>query len=321
MVKKYLDFIRESDLFSDFNSLGEWIESIYDDNEYVKNIVNRFIMDKSPDIRLSNAINTLGTKEKLDIKSQIDNYLKNGIKDKEVTLSTSTEILESINEISLSGKGIFTSFLKSLTALGHKENKLEIDKCPNDFLLFYFFEDLDSIEVKTIFSRFKSLLRYIEMIDYGRNEVSLFFGIKCDGSFEYGFFYDNICSPIGKFKLTNSVVKWIIQLESKSASSLKKEIVNLSYNDILTLGRIKKDMLTFNPGFHEKKSNVSIDDKVISFGYYGVGKWENGSLDESNLVSIKQIFIKWLLTKKWSDKVLISLVPQSFWLHINLKLK
>jgi hypothetical protein len=65
LIKKYLDFIKESS--DDFNSLGEWIESLSYD-EYVMNIVNRYINDDkdlyggddiNPDIDLSNAINLL----------------------------------------------------------------------------------------------------------------------------------------------------------------------------------------------------------------------------------------------------------------------
>ena len=117
MIKKYLEFIKENK--EDFNSLGEWIESLYDD-EYVKNIVNRYISEISSDIRLSNAINTLEQSEQDDIKSQIDTYLQNGIEDKEPEVIVSTEINES-SEITIAGKSIFNSFLKVLTALGQTE--------------------------------------------------------------------------------------------------------------------------------------------------------------------------------------------------------
>ena len=44
VIKKYLDFINESS--DDFNSLGEWVESLSSD-EYVMNIVNRYINDNN----------------------------------------------------------------------------------------------------------------------------------------------------------------------------------------------------------------------------------------------------------------------------------
>jgi hypothetical protein len=51
-------------------------------------------------------------------------------------------------------------------------------------------------------------------------QVDLYFGIKCDGTFEYGVSYDKHLQ-IGQFKLTSSVIKWIVLLESKS-TTLKK---------------------------------------------------------------------------------------------------
>jgi hypothetical protein len=322
MIKRYLQFIKENQ-FSGFNSLGEWIETLMDD-DYVRNIVSRYTGDIDPSIQISNAINILDNKVQDEIKEQIDSYLQNGIEDKEPEIITSTEtddLMESMvqGEISVAGKGIFSSFLKSLTALGQKESNPNWDKCPEDFLIYYHF-DLNSQDLKAVFSRFKSLIRYENYIDYGKNEISLYFGIKCNGQFEYGIAYD-ILNPIGQFKLSKSTINWILKLESKSAQSLKKELVNLSYSDIITLGTIKMDMKNFNPGYHEKRSYPTISDKVISFGYYGFGNWNMGKLNDVDLQTIKSNFSNFVISKKWGSKVLISVNPQSFWLWIHLKLK
>lgn len=333
IIKKYLDFINESS--DDFNSLGEWVESLSSD-EYVMNIVNRYINDNNnlyggddinPTIDLSNAVNLLDDKIKKEIKSQIDDYLTNGIEEKEPVIlpSTDTEELlgESVevqSEISVAGKGIFTSFLKSLTALGQKESNPNWNICPEDFLLYYHFPNLEAESVKQIFSRFKSLQRYLHLIDYGKNEVDLYFGLNCLGQFEYGIQYEQRF-PIGQFKLSQNVVKWILSLESKSAQSLKKEIVNLNYTDILTLGKIKTDMKSYTPGYFEKKLNPMLRDRVITFGFYGVGRWDNGKLDEGEYQNIKTNFTNWLMSKKWGSKILISVKPESFWLYIHIKLK
>lgn len=313
-VRKYLDFISENSNL--YNSFGEWVESLIED-EYVKNIVNRYTQDIDSDIELSNAINVLDKRIQNEMKSQIENYLQNGIQEKEPEVLASTD-LEMLDESA--GKGVFTSFLKSLTALGQKETNPNWEKCPDDFLLFYYYPNLDSTIVKQIFTRFKSLSMYLDTIDYGKNEVNLYFGLKSDGNFEYGISYDNL-TPIGQFKLSQSITKWIISLESKSSQSLKKELVNLSLSDILTLGRIKNDMLTFNPGYHEKKLAPMLRDRVISFGYFGAGKWDNGKLDEGELMNVKNNFTTWLLNKKWSEKILISVKPESFWVYIHIKLK
>ena len=319
ILKKYSDFIFEKNI-EDYHSLGEWVESLIDDI-YIQNIVNRYTKEIHPSIRLSNAINILDDRSQNEIKSQIKHYLENGIEEKEPRFSASTD-LEPLteSEITVAGKGVFTSFLKVITALGQKECQPVWEKCPDNFLIFYLIPNQQSEIVKQIFNRFKSLTNYIDLIDYQKNEISLYFGIKCDGQFEYGFNYD-MQLPIGQFKLSKSVVKWICQLESKSAFSLKKELVNLTYSDIITLGHIKLDMLSFQPGYHEKKLNPIIKDRVISFGYYGIGKWDNGKLDEGELQNIKSNFTTWLLSKKWGSKVLISVKPMSFWVYLNIKLK
>lgn len=320
MIKRYLQFIKESQ-FRDFNSLGEWIESLSNDT-YIINIVSRYTNEIDPDINILNAVNLLDPKTQMEVKGQIERYLEYGIEDKEpeILVSTETEELLESTEVSASGRGVFTSFLKSLTALGQKENQPNWEKTPDDFLLYYYFPNLNSQDVKLIFSRFKSLQRYESIISYDQNFVNLYFGLKVDGNFEYGVNYDNNLS-IGQFKISKSVIKWILSIESKSAQSLKKELVNLSYYDILILGKIKMDMKDFNPGYHENKLTPQLKDKVISFGYYGVGKWDNGKLDEGELMNIKNNFTNWLLSKKWGSKVLISVKPNSFWLYLHIKLK
>jgi hypothetical protein len=318
MIKRYLEFIKEN--LNGFNSLGEWIESLMED-EYVRNIIARYTKDSDHSIDLSNAINILDDKTKQEIKAQIDHYLENGIEEKEPQFLVSTD-LEPLteSEITVAGKGIFISFLKSLTSLGQKEVQPSWEKCPDGFLLFYHYPNLQSEDVKQVFSRFKSLTRYLDIVDYQKNETDLYFGIKCDGNFEYGVHYD-VLKPIGQFRLSQSVIKWICQTESKSASSLKKELVNLTLADVITLGKIKTDMLTFNPGYHEKKLSPMLKDRVISFGYFGVGRWDNGKIDEGELMNVKNNFTTWLLTKRWGSKVLISVKPNSFWLYLHLKLK
>lgn len=322
MIKKYLQFLAENKI-NGFNSIGEWVESLIDD-DYVRNIVIRYTNDVDYSVDLSNAINILDEKIQNEIKSQIENYLENGIEEKEPEIIASTNlerIKEDVsNEITISGKGIFTSFLKSLTGLGKKEGSPNWESCPNDFLIYYHYTDLQYNDVKQIFSRFKSLTRYMDLLDYQKNELDLYFGIKCSGELEYGIKYDSNV-PIGRFKLSQSVIKWICQIDSKSASSLKKEIVNLTYNDILLFGKIKLDMEQFKPGYFERKSIPTINDRIISFAYYGVGKWENGKLDENELQNIKNNFNNWLISKKWGTKVLISVKSSSFWLYLNIKLK
>ena len=320
MIKRYLEFIKENQA-DGFDSIGEWVESLYQD-EYVKNIVNRYIGEIGSDIRLANAINLLDERTQKEITQQIEQYQEVGIEEKEPIIAASTDI-EALteSEITKAGRGIFHSFLKTLTALGQKEKSSEIERCPENFLLFYFYGNLDAGVVKQVFSRFQSLVPYLEHIDYGKNEVSLYFGVKCDGELEYGVSYDGNFTAFGTFKLNQSVIKWLNNIESKSAFALKKELVNLSYNDIIVLGKVKSEMAQYNPGYHERKLKPELKDRVMSFGYQGIGKWDNGKLDESELMNLKNNFVTWLLSKNWGSKVLISVKPNSYWLYIHIKLK
>lgn len=318
-IKKYIQFIKESSQ-EDFHSLGEWVESLIGD-EYVRNIVSRYTQDINPDVNLSNSINVLDEKIQNDIRQQIENYIRNGIEDKEPEMVASTETEELMeSEVTTAGKGVFSSFMKTLTALGMKESKPNWEKCPEDYLIFYHYSDLDAQSVKQIFERFKSLVKYSGMIDYGKNEISLYYGIKCDGTFEYGIAYDKL-NKMGHFKLSQSVVKWMVSMDLSAAASLKKELVNLTYSDIVTLGKVKIDMNTFSPGYFEKKSFPTIADKIISFGYYGIGKWDSGKIDENDFITLKNKFTNWVLLRKWGSKVMISVKPSSFWLYIHIKLK
>jgi len=313
-IKNYFHFIKES--------VADLVIKHIDD-DYVRKIVTRYTNEIDPSIDIFNAVKILDTKTQNEIKGQIERYLQYGIENKEpeIIVSTETEELLESQEISVSGKGVFTSFLKALTALGQKDNLPNWDKTPDDFLIYYFFPNLNSDNVKSIFSRFKSLQRYINLVSYDNNFVNLYFGIKCDGQFEYGLSYEENNLPIGQFKISKSIIKWIVSIESKSAHSLKKELVNLSYNDIITFGKIKMDMVEFNPGYHEKKLNPSLKDRVISFGYFGVGRWDNGKIDEGELMNIKNNFTTYLLSKRWGSKVLISVKSSSFWVYLHIKLK
>ena len=313
IIKRYLEFLKEGD---NSESLGEWIES-HSEDDYVMNIVNRYLGDITPDIKLANAVNILDEKTKEEIKAQVDKYLASGIEEKEpeILVSTETEtLLESM------GSGVFTSFLKCLTALGGKEIAPNWEKTPDNFLIFYAMENLESTVVKDVFKRFKSLNNCLDAIDYRENNVNLYFGVKSNGFIEYGVGYEQL-QPIGEFKLSNKLLKNLVTSDLKAISNLKKLLVNLTFNDIVTLGVIKGDMMAFFPGYFESKGPITITDRVISFSWKGVGKWDNGKFDEGELANLKSNFNTFVLSKKWGGKILVSIKPGSFWLNIHIKLK
>lgn len=313
LIKKYMDFIAES---NDEN-LGEWCESLWSD-EYVRNIINRYIGESTPDIRLSNAINILDEMTKSEIRSQIQKYLNSGIEEKEPDILTSTDT-EDLMEAA--GSSVFKSFLKCLLAFGGGELVPNWKECPGNFLFYYSIGELESSNVREILGRFRSMNSTISLLHYDKNQVGFYFGIKLDATMEYGIRYESELIPVGSFKLGASAIKSVLGIETKVVSNLKKELVNLNLADILTLGKIKSDMFAFTPGYHESVGPVQISDKVISFSWNGVGKWDNGKFDEGEFQNIKGNLSSFILSKKWGDRVLISVKPMSYWLYIHIKLK
>ncbi len=214
------------------------------------------------------------------------------------------------------GSSVFTSFSKCLTALGFKENSHSKD-IPNDFLIFYKLDHTDSSTVKSIFSRFKSL----DNIDLGNSKTcSLYFGIKCDNTFEYGTYIHEFY-PIGSFKINNSKINSIKLSQLKSLTSLKKDLVDITSNDIFTLNKIKLDMIKFNKIKFQKREFIPIENKIIGIKFYGMGKWVDGNIDPTSSNEIKKIFKDYISNSKWSDKILINIKSSNFWTNIYIKLK
>jgi hypothetical protein len=339
MIKKFIEFIKENSEVkgeNNFNSLGEWVEYLFDlyksDEEKISNlksIINKEyniryeddLNDIKSDIRLANAINILDDKTKSEMSSLISNFVKNGSEEREPIVDFSTDV-EDLNEsdITMSGKNIFKSFLKTITALGKKDQKPNREICPDDFLFYYNYDNIISEDLKQILKRFKSLHIYSDLIPYDSNESSLYYGVKTDGQLEYGLKTDKII-PIGLFKIGASSIKWLLGLDLKSLQFLKNDIVNWNSSELSTLSKIKLDLITYNPGFFDKKSHFIITDKVITIGYYGIGKWDNGKIDIGEFQNLKQNFNNWIINKKWHDKIKYNITSNSFWVYFNIKIK
>jgi hypothetical protein len=312
MIKKYLEYILEN------NNIGEYIEKLSMNHDFIKSMASEYTKSLNPNIRMSNAINTLSKSEKDELMTRVERYLSDHQGNVDVTTSTPID-LDGVEKIEESwGKNVLNSFFKSLTALGFKDNQTESKTIPSEFLIFFKFNDVNVQSVKEIFSRYKSLST-IE-IDYDKNTIGLYFGIKTDLTFEYGYYHDNLI-PIGVFKLNKSTLNGLKTSQLKATSGLKKSITDLSVIDIKILGMIKEEMSKFNPGFYSQKSTPVVDDRMITFGYYGWGKWEMGNLDESDLIKLKADIKNFLQKYKWSDGVLVNITPSQFWCYINIKLK
>jgi hypothetical protein len=325
MIKKYNDFINESkyqEVESKYNTIGEYVEDVSTDNDYLLGIVSNYINDVDTDIRVSNAVNLLKDFDKEQLFNRIYNYLKDGEKDKSVSTMTHVVIKENIETILptpelRAGKNTFLSFLKCITALGLKSiSKSEMSK--DDFLFYYEVQNVDVKSFKSIINRFKTLNMFVDLVDYTHNECGLYYGIKYDSTFEYGFHTTNIL-PIGQFKLTKSNLNWLLLLQSPSATSLKKDIVGLDIKDIYLCGKAAIDMRSYDQGTY--KSGPKIEDVVIIFEYSGIGRWDGTTLDQASYLDIRNGYKNWLSKFKWSKKVQFNVLPQYPLILFKLKIK
>jgi hypothetical protein len=319
MIKKYNQFIVETYSEEIHNSLGEYIEDLAKNDEYIQMIVSQMTGDINPSIRLSNAINLLDDLTKVELLKRVENHL-NGVEgETKVTATVDTETVVPNEHIDESyGKGVLNTFFKCLTALGFKDNTPQTNEIPSEFLIFFKFTGIESSKVESVFNRFKSLQSI--KIDYTYPNIGLYFGIKCDGLFEYGYYYDELV-PIGQFKLTKSIYNQIKLSELKSASGLKKILVNLNFEDIVLMSKIKMEMDKFNPGYFEQKMVPQINERTMTFGYYGVGKWDNGQLDAGEFENVKTNLKIFLMKYRWAEKIMISVSSNKFWVYIQIKLK
>lgn len=317
LIKKFNSFIKESsvsEVEAQHNSLGEYIETLSNKDSYIKMITNQYLSNTDSIISISNSVNILDDLEKVELLKRVENYLSD--KEGESDITATIDKTKMLNESY--GYGVLSTFFKCLTALGFKDNQPEPNEIPSEFLIYFKLSGVDSSKIESVFKRFKSLSSVT--IDYSQPHVGLYFGIKCDGFFEYGYYYDNLI-PIGSFKLSKSTFNSIKTSELKSTVGIKKLLVHLSFIDILLMCKLKNEMDKFSPEYFDQKMTPKISDRVITFGFYGYGKWTNGQIDPTDVEKIKLELKKFLSKYKWSEKVMININCSKFWTYIQIKLK
>ena len=316
MIKKWTQFISEKYSEAEHGTLGEYIEGIALKDEQVRNIASQMTSAIDPQIRLSNSINLLDDFTKIELLKRVENHLENN--EGETKVSTIIDFNEVPTVKEAFGQNILTTFFKCLTALGFKDNNQETKEIPGEFIIFFKFIIQDTQKLKDVFARFKSLKSI--GLDQTSQHTSLYFGIKLDGNFEYGYYHDQLI-PIGYFKLTKSIYNQLKLSELKSTSGFKKATATLSFDEMRLLSQIKLEMSKFNPGYFQQTMTPQLVEKTLTFGYLGLGKWDNGQLDPGEIENVKQNLKNYLLKYKWSEKVLVAAKPQNLWILIQIKLK
>ena len=132
--------LRKFSLFKEnqkYNSIGEQIEDLVGDDEYLLMVVSNYLDNKDTDVRLANAVNTL---DHFEANQLLDRVLKvkskgEDIKDPEVL--GYVKVTENMDaDVAVGGKNIFKSFLKLITSLGLKEIQIDWNKCPKNYLFY-----------------------------------------------------------------------------------------------------------------------------------------------------------------------------------------
>jgi len=315
MIKRYLQFINESieDIEKENNSFGEWVEKLAQKDDYILNMVSQHIKEFDPTIRIANAVNLLDDSTKEFIYDMIIKYQED--QQGETNVSTYVPIKESVENVTTSGKNMFKSFLKVLTAMGYKDIKPVWEKMPDTFLTLFKTPMTDVKRLKEILIRFRYFDEFINKIGYSNNECLLYFGIKNDLVFEYGISSETERIVIGKFTLNQSSMNWILLLDSSSSANLKRMMVDYNFKNIQVISKLRSKVIGY-----KKPEFFSIENDVVKLGFYGEGKWDGKKMDPQSFESFKQDFIQFMIKSKLSNNFKMNIFSDNLWVYVNLKI-
>jgi hypothetical protein len=290
------------------NNLGEYVDDTLskvngEQKDFILMIIGDYIKDISHRVDLHNALNVLDDVNKREIRKRIELYLSDNEGNVDVLASVhNNEIIEESY-----GKNILNTFFKCITALGLKNNTAS-SEYKGDFLILYWFPDLEVSKVRDVFNRFKSL-SLIE-IDWSNPTISLFFGLNVNGIFQYGYAYDELVN-IGEFKLTTSTLNLLKTSDAKSSMDLRNILSTLTMKDIELALKCHQALKDFQLTY-QQKTGILLKDRILTQAFLGVG-------DE--LENIKNNFKNHLQKFKWSNNVLVSVKSQDLWLYLQIKIK
>lgn len=305
-------------LFLEYNNqFGVWVESLIED-DFIKELVNRYIGGMSSDLSVKNSINVLSNIQKEELNTQIQDYLKNGLKTKEVTVSASSPGL-SAGDYKKSERSLLSTFLRALVAMG-SEVKRTTDGLKEDFLFLYETEAIDKYEIEDVFSRFKSLSEYTDNIDFSHNNIKFYIGLYVDGSVGYGMVLEDRM-PIGNIVMNNTNIKWLNSQDIKSLGSFTAELTELKYKKLMMICKTVTDLKNYRPSNFtgEPVVDYSMGEAYLSFK--GLGIWDSGILTNESIQIIKNDFREWSKNKKWRDDVLFKVSPEDLSVKIIIKFK
>lgn len=318
MLKKYLQFIKEN--FGGFDTLGEYIEYLAKDNEYAKHVISEYTKEIDPTVKISNAVNVLDKNTQEIILKLIQDEKSDIRQDNEVSVNSYTSTI--FNESNQTGgKNIFKCFLKVLSALGQKSCDVNWNLTPSDWICMYTSDLINIDQIKDVMSRYLYFDTFIKSNQSNSKMAKLYYGVTNDLKIEYGININEEKITLGSFLLTQGTYNFMMTLDLKSSSNLKKFLVNFDLSKLNILSKVKYVMKDFFPGQSESKLPPTISGDVITFAYQGLGNWDNGNLDSGEVDNIKNNLRSFLMQYKWSDRVQINVIPSDHWVFINIKIK
>jgi len=312
-IKKFLKFLNENK--------AEEIVKLAGEDSYSLDLISSYCVNVDTSVDLTSAVALLDEKTQDKILTLIKKYkFKRKEEDPEVMANTDLNLLEESESV-LAGKNLFTCFLKIFTALGYKNIQPSWDLTPNDFLIHYSTEEEDYLEVRTVTSRFKYLDQLLESLQSSTQRARLYFGLRTDLVIEYGITFQDSLHKIGEFRFIKGTYNSLLNSDYLALINFKSFISGLGFEKLKLMCKIKREMLNFNPGYFEEKLKPHIKDEIITFGFYGIGRWDNGVMDETEIESVKNKLKTFLIRFKWSQDIKLSVVGKNFWVYINIKIK
>ncbi len=244
-------------LFKDFIDKKDfivYIDTLYRSDEYIKDIINRYI-GNDVSISLISAIRILNDSDFVAMKNDILTYI-------------SDNNISQFNESTKHDIDIFRLYISMINSFG-----IKFIKTNN---IFEYSTEIGNIsDYKYILlNRFTS---FSKLLDY---DIHTFF-IRVDGSYLF-FGYDN--TIISKIKLSNMFIKYIGNINSNCFDSIKRDMMLFDVNTIKILYSLYIYMSKYFDKNSIEFSFEIINDKLI-FRYNSVFDIKDVNVDVNNYLT------------------------------------
>lgn len=181
----------------------------------------------------------------------------------------------------------------------------------------------DTANVKEIIQRYSSmklLSHYYDCNIVENNKIGLY--VKLDyfenkWNMSYGITNNKTLFKVGSFDYT-----FATKLpDSKILKYITEDLTDFDPRAHVLMFKIKKDMVTFDPGYC-KISDPQIIDKEIVTTTNGLGLWNDKKLQEGEADKYLEVFKNWVKEQKWWDLVHLIVRPRANgFIDFVLKLK